>query len=141
LVKLVTEDPPDGATRWTMEALSKEMAAHGVPISASQCWRICQALDLKPWQVRSWMTSHDPDFSEKAGDVCGLYLNPPEGAVVWSVDEKSARIPLTFAACKRTSLGESRHHRSSEPGRIQVAPAARHRGGARQPLTKRARSG
>ena len=60
-----------------------------MPISASQCWRICSALDLKPWQVESWMTSHDPDFWEKAGDVCGLYLNPPENAVVWSVDEKS----------------------------------------------------
>jgi transposase len=90
LVKLVTEDPPDNATRWTMEALAGAMAAHGVPISASQCWRICRALDLKPWQVESWMTSHDPDFWEKAGDVCGLYLNPPENAVVWSVDEKTS---------------------------------------------------
>jgi len=89
LVKLVTEEPPDGASRWTMEALSARMSAHGVPISASQCWRICKALDLKPWQVESWMTSHDPDFWEKAGDVCGLYLNPPENAIVWSVDEKS----------------------------------------------------
>jgi transposase len=89
LVKLVTEDPPGGATRWSMEALAEQMAAHGVPISASQCWRICKALDLKPWQVQSWMTSHDPDFWEKAGDVCGLYLNPPENAVIWSVDEKS----------------------------------------------------
>jgi transposase len=35
------------------------------------------------------MTSHDPDFWAKAADVCGLYLNPPENAVVWSVDEKS----------------------------------------------------
>ncbi len=35
------------------------------------------------------MTSHDPDFWQKAADVCGLYLNPPENAVVWSVDEKS----------------------------------------------------
>jgi len=89
LVKLVTEPPPESATRWSMEALAEAMAAHGVPISASQCWRICRALDLKPWQVESWMTSHDPDFWEKAGDVCGLYLNPPEDAVVWSVDEKS----------------------------------------------------
>jgi transposase len=89
LVKTVTEDPPGGATRWTMDALAEAMAAHGVPISASQCWRICRALDLKPWQVESWMTSHDPDFWEKAGDVCGLYLNPPENVVVWSVDEKS----------------------------------------------------
>jgi transposase len=89
LVKLITEPPPDSATRWTMEALAEAMAGHGVPISASQAWRICKALDLKPWQVESWMTSHDPDFWAKAGDVCGLYLNPPENAVVWSVDEKS----------------------------------------------------
>ena len=90
LVKMVTEDPPEGATRWTMESLAHAMAAHGVPISASQCWRICKSLDLKPWQVESWMTSHDPDFWDKAADVCGLYLNPPENAVVWSVDEKTS---------------------------------------------------
>ena len=89
LVKTVTEDPPDGATRWTMEALAARMAEQGVPISASQAWRICRALDLKPWQVQSWMTSHDPEFWEKAGDVCGLYLNPPDNALVWSVDEKT----------------------------------------------------
>jgi transposase len=90
LVKTVTEEPPEGATRWTMDALAGAMAAHGVPISASQCWRICNALDLKPWQVESWMTSHDPEFWEKAADVCGLYLNPPENAIVWSVDEKTS---------------------------------------------------
>jgi transposase len=89
LVKTVTEPPPQGATRWTMEALAQAMAEQGVPISASQVWRICQALDLKPWQVESWMTSHDPEFWANAGDVCGLYLDPPENAVVWSVDEKS----------------------------------------------------
>ena len=89
LVKTVTEPPPDPATRWTMDLLAARMAEHGVPISASQAWRICKALDLKPWQTESWMTSHDPDFWAKAGDVCGLYLNPPENAVVWSVDEKS----------------------------------------------------
>ena len=87
-----------------MEALAGAMAAHGVPISASQCWRICAGLDLKPWQVESWMTSHDPDFWEKAGDVCGLYLNPPENAVVWSVDEKSgmqakSRVNPTHRRC------------------------------------------
>ena len=60
LVKTVTEPPPDGATRWTMEALAAVMNGHGVPISASQVWRICRALDLKPWQVQSWMTTHDP---------------------------------------------------------------------------------
>jgi len=89
LVKTVTDPPPGPATRWTMELLAARMAEHGVPISPSQAWRICRGLDLKPWQTQSWMTSRDPEFWAKAGDVCGLYLNPPENAVVWSVDEKS----------------------------------------------------
>jgi transposase len=89
LIKLVTEEPPDNAPRWSMDALSQAMAAHGVGISASQCWRICKSLDLKPWQVESWIASHDPDFWAKAGDVCALYLDPPENVVVFSVDEKT----------------------------------------------------
>lgn len=89
LVKTATETPPAPASRWTMEALARRLNEAGVAISASQVWRICQALDLKPWQYESWMTSHDPDFWAKAGDVCGLYVNPPVNAVVWSVDEKT----------------------------------------------------
>src|SRR2546426_3543296 len=89
MVKTVTEPPPDQATRWTMEALALRLNEYGVGISASQVWRLCKALDLKPWQTESWMTSHDPNFWEKAADVCGLYLNPPENALVWSVDEKT----------------------------------------------------
>ena len=57
LVSLITELPPDDATRWTMEALVDRMHAHGCAISASQVWRTCHALDLKPWQTQSWMTS------------------------------------------------------------------------------------
>lgn len=90
LVKTVTEPPPKDMTRWTMEAIASRMSEHGVPISASQVWRICRSLDLKPWQTESWMTSNDPDFWAKAADVCGLYLDPPHNAIVWSVDEKSS---------------------------------------------------
>lgn len=89
MVHLVTTDPPEGYARWSCELVAGRMGEDGVPISASQVWRIFTGLDLKPWQTRSWMTSHDPAFWEKASDVCGLYLNPPENAVVWSVDEKS----------------------------------------------------
>jgi transposase len=89
LVKTVTEPPPDEATRWTMDAIARRLNQCGVPISASQVWRICRGLDLKPWQTESWLTSHDPEFWAKAADVCGLYLDPPDNAVVWSVDEKS----------------------------------------------------
>ncbi len=48
------------------------------------------------------MTSHDPDFWERAGDVCGLYLNSPENAVVRSVDEKSGIRPSAEAEAPRT---------------------------------------
>ena len=89
LVHLVTTDPPSTHARWTCELVAERMSQQGVPISASQVWRIFDGLDLKPWQTRSWMTSHDPEFWSKAADVCGLYLEPPDNAVVWSVDEKS----------------------------------------------------
>ena len=88
ILTTITQTPPASASRWTMAAVARRLEAE-VGISASQVWRICRALDLKPWQVRSWMTSHDPDFLAKAADVCGLYLDPPEGAVVFSVDEKT----------------------------------------------------
>jgi transposase len=89
MVHLVTTDPPDGQARWTCDLVAARMHADGVPISASQVWRIFDGLDLKPWQTQSWLTSHDPQFWERAADVCGLYLDPPTNAVVWSVDEKS----------------------------------------------------
>jgi len=88
IVKTICEEPPAPSSRWTMDAVAKSLADE-VGISASQVWRICDRLSLKPWQVRSWMTSHDPDFWAKAADVCGLYLNPPENAMVWSLDEKT----------------------------------------------------
>ncbi len=71
LVKLVTEAPPEGTTRWSMEALAAAMTPHGVLISASQCRRISRTLDLKPWQVESWLTSHDPDFGRRPATCVG----------------------------------------------------------------------
>ena len=71
-----------------MDAVSQPLADE-VGNSASQVRRICRALDLKPWQTRSWTTSHEPGFWAEAADVCGLYLSPPENAIVYSSDEKS----------------------------------------------------
>jgi hypothetical protein len=103
-----------------MVALAESMAAHGVAISATQVGESA-ALDLKPWQVESWMTSHDPDFWEKAADVRDLYLDPPENAVVWSVAEKSgmqatSRINPTKPAIPGTgSAGSSRTSATARP--------------------------
>ncbi len=88
IVKTVTEEPPDPASHWSGRQIA-EVLSDEVGISRSQIWRILDDLDLKPWQSRSWLTSHDPDFWEKAADVCGLYLDPPDNGLVLSVDEKT----------------------------------------------------
>lgn len=77
--------PPAGETHWTVRSL-----AAAVGIGKSQVHAILDQADLKPHQVRSWLTSLDPDFETKQAEVCGLYLNPPEGAIVVSLDEKTS---------------------------------------------------
>ena len=76
--------PPQGETHWTVRSL-----AAAVGIGKSQTQVILAEADLKPHQVRSWLTSIDPDFETKQAEVCGLYLDPPEGAIVVSLDEKT----------------------------------------------------
>jgi transposase len=77
--------PPEGETKWTVRSL-----AEAVGIGKSQTHVILDAADLKPHQVRSWLTSIDPEFDTKRAEVCGLYLDPPEGAIVVSIDEKTS---------------------------------------------------
>jgi transposase len=77
--------PPEGESQWTVRSL-----AAAVGIGKSQTHAILSQADLKPHQVRSWLTSIDPEFETKQAEVCGLYLNPPEGAIVVSIDEKTS---------------------------------------------------
>jgi transposase len=83
--KTACSPPPEGETHWTVRSL-----AETVGVGKSQTHAILAEADLKPHQVRSWLTSLDPDFDTKQADVCGLYLNPPQGAIVVSVDEKTS---------------------------------------------------
>ncbi|MGH2884191.1 MAG: IS630 family transposase [Solirubrobacteraceae bacterium] len=78
------EPPPDGTTQWSVRRLA---AATG--ISASTVHRIWRDHKLKPHQVRSFKFSKDPQLIEKVIDVVGLYLDPPKGALVLCVDEKT----------------------------------------------------
>lgn len=80
-----TEGPPDGATHWTVRSLAQHT---GVPRETVH--RILRRERLAPHRVKSWVTSTDPEFETKALDILGLYLNPPENALVLSVDEKTA---------------------------------------------------
>jgi transposase len=98
LVKTITTQPPETGqltpqrrkARMSMPEVARVLNTdHQIPISESQVWRICKQMKIKPWQVRSWMTSHDVDFDTKAVDICGLYLDPGENWAVFSVDEKT----------------------------------------------------
>ena len=78
------EEQPANATRWSTRSMA---AATGMSQSAiSRIWR---AFALKPHQVETFKLSPDPRFIDKLRDIVGLYLNPPEAAVVMCVDEKS----------------------------------------------------
>jgi transposase len=90
--KTACSPPPEGETHWTVRSL-----AETVGVGKSQTHAFLAQADLKPHQVRSWLTSLDPDFDTKQADVCGLYLSPPENAIVVSLDEKTsiqARQPI-----------------------------------------------
>ena len=81
-----TRKPPsDGSTHWSCRKLA---AALGV--SKDAVHRVWQEAGLKPHRLERYMASNDPNFEAKAADIIGLYLNPPEHAAVFCVDEKTA---------------------------------------------------
>ncbi|MBD0327773.1 MAG: IS630 family transposase [Pyrinomonadaceae bacterium] len=81
---LLDTDPPEGYSQWNGRLLA---AALG-DISDDQVWRILRKHKIQLQRRRSWCISTDPEFGPKAADVVGLYLSPPENAVVLCVDEK-----------------------------------------------------
>jgi len=83
VVKTLTEKPED-ATHWSTRAMAKATGMSQPTIS-----RIWKAFGLKPWLEDTFKLSSDPLFIDKVRDVVGLYLNPPERAVVLCVDEKT----------------------------------------------------
>ena len=84
VVTMTTRQRPSNATHWS----TRTMAA-AVGISEASVRRIWHAHGLKPHRVETFKISNDPAFAEKLEDIVGLYLNPPEHALVLCVDEKS----------------------------------------------------
>ena len=76
--------PDDESTQWSTRTMGER---HGV--GKDTVARIWRARKLRPWRVDTFKLSNDPDFEAKLVDVVGLYLNPPERAVVFSFDEKT----------------------------------------------------
>jgi transposase len=77
------QPPSPGQANWSGGALAKVLG-----ISDDQVWRVLRKYGVSLQRRRSWCISTDPEFATKAADVIGLYLNPPENALVLSVDEK-----------------------------------------------------
>jgi len=84
LIEKTTQSIPSNATQWSTRTMAREMG-----ISKASVSRIWRASGLKPHRVESFKVSNDPQFAEKLEAIVGLYLDPPEHALVLSVDEKS----------------------------------------------------
>src|SRR5262249_42598981 len=77
--------PPHGATHWSTRSLGRHLGVQHTIVA--RAWRDA---GLQPHRLDRYMRSTDPDFETKAADVIGLYLDPPQHAVVFCIDEKTA---------------------------------------------------
>jgi len=85
ITTVCAQPPPDRANHWTIRSL----AAH-TGMARSVVHGILRQERLQPHRVKTWVTSTDPEFETKAVDILGLYMKPPENALVLCVDEKTA---------------------------------------------------
>ena len=131
--------PADGATHWSSRKLAAEL---GGAISHMTVARIWAKHGIKPHLLEGYLASNDPDFEAKAADVIGLYLNPPQHAAVFSVDEKTAIqaldrkdpvLPLSPGRAERHGFEYYRHGTLSlyaafntKTGEVLGKTAARH---------------
>ena len=85
ILKMTMQAPTDGSTHWSTRRLARRLGFNHMQVA-----RAWARAGLKPHRVERYVASDDPDFESKALDVIGLYVNPPQHAIVFSVDEKSA---------------------------------------------------
>jgi len=84
ILAVLDEPPPEGFATWTGSLVAESLG----DVSSHQVWRVLRLHGIHLQRRRSWCISTDPEFAAKAADVVGLYLDPPENAVVLCVDEK-----------------------------------------------------
>lgn len=113
IVKTVMEPPPAGYSHWSVRQLAKK-----VKLGHTVVHKVLRANDLKPHLHRTFKVSKDPLFAEKVKDVVGLYLKPPEKAVVLCLDEKTQvqalertqpMLPLKRGQAERRTHDYKRH--------------------------------
>ena len=121
IVETTLHSKPKGETHW-----STRMLADHLGVSHMTVHRVWRARHLQPHRVQSFEISHDPWFEEKLVDVVGLYVNPPENAIVFSVDEKPQMQALerTQTVLPRGgSFPEGRPHEYKRNGTIDLFAA------------------
>jgi transposase len=140
MLKRLQQAPPDGSTHWSCRKMADVLG-----LSKSTVQRIWASARLKPHRLERYLSSPDPDFESKAADIIGLYLNPPQHAAVFCVDEKTAiqaldrkdpRLPLSPGRAERQGFEYFRHGTLSlyaalnvKNGRVEGRTAARHTSG------------
>lgn len=129
--------PDDGSTHWSCRKLAQSLG-----ISKDSVQRIWQRAELKPHRLERYITSDDPDFERKAADIIALYLDPPQHAAVFCVDEKTAIqaldrldpvLPMSPGRAERHGFEYCRHGTLSlyaaldvQTGKVLGKTAARH---------------
>ena len=137
VLKKLQQKPPDGSTHWSCRKMARVLR-----LSKSTVQRIWARARVKPHRLERYTASHDPEFESKAADIIGLYMNPPQHAAVFWVDEKSAiqaldrkdpRLPLSPGRAERQGFEYYRHGTLSlyaalnvKTGQVEGRTAARH---------------
>ena len=131
------ESPADGSTHWSLRKMAAVMG-----VGKELVRKVWKEADLKPHRLERYLTTKDPEFEQKAADIIGLYLKPPQHAAVFCVDEKSAiqaldrkdrRLPLSPGRAERHGFEYYRHGTLSlfaalnpKTGAVLGQTAARH---------------
>jgi transposase len=137
VLEATRRQPKDGSTHWSVRELARELK-----IGKDTVHRIWRTAGVKPHRLERYMASDDPDFEAKAADIIGLYLNPPQHAALFCVDEKSAIqaldrldpvLPLSPGRIERHGFEYFRHGTLSlyaaldvKSGKVHGKTAARH---------------
>lgn len=121
ILRKTLHEKPRGATHWSTRSMAK-----AVGVSNATVHRVWKAHRLQPHRVRTFKLSRDPRFAEKVRDIVGLYLNPPEKAAVFCIDEKTQIQALDRTQTIlpiRPGLPETRTHDYKRNGHIDLFAA------------------
>jgi transposase len=111
------ESKPKGATHWSTRQMAKRSGISRMTVS-----RIWRAFGLRPHRSETFKLSHDPQLIEKVRDIVGLYLNPPQRALVMCADEKAQSQALNRMQPMRPGQVERRTHDYSHHARRRCLP-------------------